>query len=159
VINQDFGKIWLLGPQRYLYIESNVISSLMNYRQKNDQTEAGGCLLGFYRGSHIHINRCTTPMSGDLRQKYRFDRRDRYHVITAKEIHKQSGRKCTYLGDWHSHPEDIPTPSKFDYQEWDKITLIKREWPTVALVVGRTDFWVGVGCATNKIRYQLKKVF
>lgn len=151
------GEVWLLRDGGYLYIEPSVMNSLVRYGQEDYQKEAGGCLLGFYRGQHIHIAMCTQPMGGDRRKKFRFDRRDPDHVNIAIEQYKTSGSKCTYLGDWHSHPEAVPSPSLIDYEEWDKVTKLKKAWPTVSIIVGRVEFWVGVGSASRRIRDKLQK--
>jgi hypothetical protein len=47
--------------------------------------EAGGVLLGRYRGPHIEIMSCTTPLPEDLRTRFGLVRQDKGHlkVLTA----------------------------------------------------------------------------
>ena len=150
--------IWLLGDERYLLIEEDVIDTLNSFRQLESEPEAGGCLFGFYRGDHIHISDCTYPQGNDTRLPLRFDRRDTYHLEYASQLYKKSNNTCTYLGDWHTHPQELPAPSSFDYSEWDKITELRKNWQTTTIVVGRKGFWVGVGDIDNPIRKHLKKL-
>lgn len=32
----------------------------------------------------------------------------------GQRIHRQSGRRIRYLGDWHTHPRGVPRPSRQD---------------------------------------------
>ena len=75
-------------------------------------------LLGHIRGPHFHILAATEPGRQDRQTRTSFHRRDNVH-----EQHFLKAREkdpfITYLGDWHSHPEDTPTPSALDEQEWN----------------------------------------
>ncbi|GAB1270294.1 Mov34/MPN/PAD-1 family protein [Aurantivibrio infirmus] len=148
---------WLLGNENFLLIEEEVIKTINSFRQLGFDPEAGGCLFGFYRGCHIHITNCTYPKQGDNRLPLRFDRKDRFHLDYAKNLYKRSKNTCTYFGEWHTHPQDNPTPSGFDYREWDKITNLRKEWKTITIVVGRKKLWVGAGDIFNPIRNLLKQ--
>jgi len=147
--------IWSLSKGTYIFFEPSVISTLNSFRQKQHQTEAGGCLFGYYRGDHIHVSDCTTPQTGDVRRPNKFLRKDKFHLTFAKHLYEKTGHTCTYLGDWHTHPQSIPTPSHFDYSEWDKITNLKGQWITVAVIVGTTSLWVGCGSVKKPIRKNL----
>ncbi len=91
--------------------------------------EAGGILLGFYRGPHVQIMHCTTPLPADHRLWNRFERRDPGHQVEATRRWRDSGRTMTYVGEWHTHPEAKPTPSFIDKWNWRKIA---RRHTTVA---------------------------
>ncbi|GMA77923.1 hypothetical protein GCM10025880_43400 [Methylorubrum aminovorans] len=41
--------------------------------------EAGGILIGSYRGPHVVIDACTAPLPADCRLRNLFDRRDAGH--------------------------------------------------------------------------------
>jgi len=150
--------VWSLGREKYLLIEVEVIEELNNFRQLGHSTEAGGCLFGSYRGDHMHITNCTYPRQGDKRSPLRFDRKDRFHLSYARRLYKASNNTCTYLGEWHTHPQDKPAPSGFDYKEWDRITSIRKNWKTVAIIVGREELWVGVGDNINPVRSLLQRI-
>ena len=97
--------------------------------------EAGGVLLGYIRGPHFHILAATEPGSKDRRTRTSFHRRDKMH-----EQHFLKAREkdpfVAYLGDWHSHPEDTPTPSSLDEREW-KLLRKNISRRCVCLIQGR----------------------
>ena len=101
-----------------LLISGAVRSSIDSYAQRQDQNEAGGVLLGRYRGSHIEIVAATYPGKHDIATKYSFSRAAGHHQKIADQWWEKSGGEITYLGEWHTHPEPIPSPSPLDRNEW-----------------------------------------
>ena len=55
---------------------------------------------------------------------------------------RNSHGEISYLGEWHTHPEDFPKPSIVDKQEWNNIKS-KRKYPIFFLIIGRKDFYIG----------------
>jgi integrative and conjugative element protein (TIGR02256 family) len=52
----------------------------------------------------------------------------------------ESGGSRNYLGEWHSHPEDVPAPSDIDIENWHRIiaqTVCEQDFLLFA-IVGRT---------------------
>ncbi|WP_081409005.1 Mov34/MPN/PAD-1 family protein [Acinetobacter gyllenbergii] len=45
------------------------------------------------------------------------------------------------MGEWHTHPEDVPSPSPTDINSW-RTNLVSNE-ELVLIIVGRTNFWIG----------------
>src|SRR5882757_868914 len=80
--------------------------------------EAGGILLGCYRGPHVEILECTTPMPLDKRTGHGFVRRDPGHQRAALAAWKASDRTVNFVGEWHTHPEERPSPSRVDRATW-----------------------------------------
>ncbi len=109
-----------------------------------DAKEAGGILIGCYRGPHLEITECTTPMAGDVRSRFMFYRRDKGHHRRANEAWRQSGHALTFVGEWHTHPEDHPTPSFVDKATWHSV-MRKHDDPMLFLIVGRKSVWCGIG--------------
>lgn len=103
--------------------------------------EAGGILLGFYRGPHVQIMRCTTPLPADRRLWNRFERRDPGHQEEATRRWRDSGRTMTYVGEWHTHPEAKPTPSFIDKRNWRKIARRHTTGPLVFAIRGVSGWW------------------
>ncbi len=56
---------------------------------------------------------------------------------------KESDETMGYMGEWHTHPEDHPTPSGIDLRNWLDITVPRPE-PMVFLILGRRSDWLGV---------------
>ena len=80
------------------------------------QPEAGGVLLGRYilGTSDVIVDRATAPLPRDRQARSRFFRARRRHQDLIDRAWRESGGTCTYLGEWHTHPERIPTPSIID---------------------------------------------
>jgi integrative and conjugative element protein (TIGR02256 family) len=57
-------------------------------------------------------------------------------------MHDEEG---DYVGEWHTHPEDVPAPSTIDLQEWSIVMKRNPGKPMIFLIVGRKEEWFGVG--------------
>src|SRR5258708_3147221 len=80
--------------------------------------EAGGILLGHYRGPDIEVVGRTTPGPGDERSLFAFVRQDPAHQMAATEAWEKSGRIQTFVGEWHTHPTGNIHPSSTDLTNW-----------------------------------------
>lgn len=103
-------------------------------------------MIGSHRGDHIEISDCTTPLRGDVRKPYLFDRKDRGHQLAAITAWTKSLGKRTFVGEWHTHPEDFPVPSGTDRATWRDITM-KNTVASVFIIFGREALWAGIGQA------------
>jgi len=86
------------------------------------QTEAGGVLLGRHilGCDDIVIDEVTSPMPGDLRTPLSFHRDKAHHQLVIDERWRSSEGTCLYLGEWHTHPELYPMPSRVDLGDWSR---------------------------------------
>jgi len=98
--------------------------TLMQCSRQNEphMAEAGGVLLGRHLrdGSAIIVDAITTPLLDDQRSRARFFRAQSRHQAVIDEAWHASNGTCTYLGEWHTHPEPIPTPSTIDWADWQR---------------------------------------
>ncbi|MCW8929634.1 MAG: Mov34/MPN/PAD-1 family protein [Gammaproteobacteria bacterium] len=105
-------------------------------------TESAGVLIGEYRGNHhIRVVGATRPGQIDRSTRFSFDRRSPHHQNSVLSAWHSSGKIQTWVGEWHTHPEDYPIPSSIDIHEWEK-TLPAR--PMVLLIQGRKSHWLGI---------------
>lgn len=119
-----------------------VVQHLNSYRQiEKSSKEAAGILIGERRGQHLVICDLSEPGPGDLRQRYLVDRRGAHHQKKVDDAFSQSMGTHQYLGEWHTHPEDHPTPSFQDKKSWRD--NIDATIPIIVLIVGRKSFWIG----------------
>jgi integrative and conjugative element protein (TIGR02256 family) len=122
-------------------IERGVVERCAAFRF--DRNEAGGILIGNRRGVHFELIHATQPMIHDTRSRARFIRADPKHNQILTSLWQKSGRSLNYLGDWHTHPEDHPSPSSIDLREWT-ILGAKLQLPLVFIIFGRlsTEAWL-----------------
>lgn len=119
-----------------------VVKRLNSYRQiEKSSKEAAGILIGERRSQHLIICDLSEPGPGDLRQRYLVDRRGAHHQKKVDDAFSQSMGIHQYLGEWHTHPEDHPTPSFQDMKSWRH--NIDATMSMIVLIVGRKSFWIG----------------
>lgn len=133
-----FVRAWVL-------IEDVVLARVAEFRQATQAArEAGGILLGFRRGPHLHVAGLSTPMAADRRARHSFHRHAAGHARFATRSWRRSGGRCDYVGEWHTHPDPAPAPSAMDLREW-RLILRRRAEPMVLLICGTDGIWLGVG--------------
>lgn len=133
-----------LGPDgAMLLVESNLLRRLEEFRQVKATTpEFGGILMGYRRGVHTHITEATFPVQEDVRRRFGFVRRAEYHTRMAVRRWNETDETLDYVGEWHTHPEDHPSPSSIDLVHWRKIVRTSPR-QMVFLIVGRVSYWLG----------------
>ncbi|MFY1664527.1 Mov34/MPN/PAD-1 family protein [Pseudomonas sp. Pseu.R1] len=144
--------------QRLVYLAPEVLAIFDRYIQGEQEAEAGGILLGHVRGAHLELLEATVPTPKDRRLKYFFERLLHGHRSIAEQRWRESNGLIRYLGEWHTHPEDHPTPSGLDVTEWQKLAAARRDGrPLLAVIVGRKSLRVEY-MQSNGVRHQLHSV-
>lgn len=119
----------------------DVFSAHIQHRDAD--CEAGGLLLGTVHGVHLMIDEATAPTKWDKRLRYLFERTPLGHAGIALARWKASQGTVRYLGEWHTHPEDHPTPSSLDRSEWQRLANERKDKrPLLAVIVGRRSLRV-----------------
>lgn len=99
-------------------------ATLLAYRQTGRSSlEAGGVMLGRHilGTSDVVIDRVSEPDPADRRSRFWFRRAKRPAQEVVDRAWRESNGVINYLGEWHSHPEDDPTPSCVDRRDWKRI--------------------------------------
>lgn len=132
-----------------LLVEPQVLARLAAFRQiETSAPEAGGILMGYRRGPHTHVTEATVPTARDDQRRFGFFRRATHHQRVALRRWRESGETMDYVGEWHTHPEDDPSPSRVDVKHWREIAQASPR-PMVFLIIGRSSNWCGVGLKNN----------
>ena len=134
-----FVDLWRVGEERYLKISIEAFVVFSKYIQLDATApESGGIILGYVRGEHLEITEVTEPASGDERRRFFFLRRPRGHQEIAQKRWAESQGLIRYLGEWHTHPEDFPSPSCLDRMEWKSSAKKRKDSrPQLGIIVGR----------------------
>ncbi len=116
--------------------------------------EAGGVLLGRHilDTSDIVVDEATGPLAGDRRHRSRFFRARRRHQSIIDRVWSESGGTCTYLGEWHTHPESEPTPSGVDWREWERKVWADQFSDSLFFVIVGIDYvcvWESCHCSAH----------
>lgn len=123
-------------------IMDQVAQRLISHRQLHCfSKEAAGILIGERRGPHLIICELSEPGLGDLRHRFSVNRKGQHHQTRVLTAFTQSDGTKQYLGEWHTHPEDNPTPSSRDICSWQE--HIDDSSPMILLIVGRKNIWLG----------------
>ena len=142
--------------ERFVLIGRHVVRRLERFlAQDKGTSEAGGVLLGFRRGAHLEVLSATLPSSQDGRTRFSFVRRGESHQRVTTRTWKRSGCLVDYLGEWHSHPQEFPTPSGIDRREMIRRSCAHREEMLLELIVGECGVYAAV---VDQGRYAALKV-
>jgi len=92
------------------------VKKIFNYFRQDtlEKNEAGGILLGQINKDSILITRASIPNKKDKADRYDFirDKTMAQHIIDYEFAN--SNGKTLYLGEWHTHPANIASPSGVD---------------------------------------------
>lgn len=127
-----------------LILEKNVLKHFRNHQQFASRSkEAGGQLFGTFSENAVNVKLATGPRISDQRSRFFFSgdrKKDR------KEINARYREGLHYLGDWHTHPEKKPSPSKTDLFSMSELfAKSKHELRAfVMIIVGTSDFPTGL---------------
>ncbi|MDO9335664.1 MAG: Mov34/MPN/PAD-1 family protein [Caulobacter sp.] len=105
--------------------------------------EAGGILLGSYKRRCIHVVDATTPQKCDSASRYSFSRDAAGHREIAQHAWQQSSGTTTYVGEWHSHPEQLPTPSTIDLDDWRRV-MREQKRPMAFIIQGEAGRYLEI---------------
>jgi integrative and conjugative element protein (TIGR02256 family) len=103
-----------------LRVSQETIEDLKFFRQlKDDAKESGGVLIGKHlnAGGAILIDDFTRPQSTDKQGRCSYFRSTQ-HSEVVQEIWEKTNRQSTYVGLWHTHPEQLPQYSNADKKDW-----------------------------------------
>lgn len=138
----DNGIVFISGGRKVKLCNS-VIALIKKYRQLNaEDAEAGGVLIARENreGNTLVIEYATEPMVEDQRNRYRFYRKDQGHLDFYKKVYSENQGVYAYIGEWHTHPEQIPHYSIIDIKNWKRISKQSNMMPQFHLIAGISAF-------------------
>jgi integrative and conjugative element protein (TIGR02256 family) len=145
-----------------LQISRQTVEVLRRFIQDRPaKKEAGGVLLGRHilDTNDVVVDAVTVPLPGDQRGRVRFLRARQRHQEAIDQAWRDSGGTCTFLGEWHTHPEAHPWPSGTDRQDWlrklreDEFT----HW-LFFVIVGTEETRVWEGARNGKAVFRLLQI-
>jgi integrative and conjugative element protein (TIGR02256 family) len=90
----------------------NILEKFTQYSKK--APESGGVMMGKIINGQINVLKLSVPTALDKASRTNFERSKLgAQIILDYEFFNSNGQ-LTYLGEWHTHPEEFPTPSFTD---------------------------------------------
>ena len=131
---------------QFLRIVPSVLRHIRRHRQASFAArEAGGQLFGRLTPELVLVSHVSGPYARDERGRYTF----RSNPQAAQmAIERFARRGLLYLGEWHTHAEDVPRPSADDDQALRQIFARSQRNSSALLLVilglGKPDIDIGV---------------
>lgn len=92
--------------------EEEVLALFERYKQLDGKSlEAGGQLFARLNSKEVIVSKATGLREGDKRGRFLFWPNRSKEQTEINDLHREGYH---YVGDWHTHPESIPTPSSTD---------------------------------------------
>lgn len=114
--------VFRVTPQQRLVFVDHAVEQMKAFAQHRWwHREAGGVLLGRHLldSEDVVVDEVTTPQSTDRRSRFGFFR-SRKHEELAHVRWQEQISTMAYLGLWHTHPQEDPTPSIVDHADWQQ---------------------------------------
>ena len=143
-----------------IVISENVFSILNQFIQKERQKfESGGILLGQVKEKTVYITKLSVPNHLDKSRRTYFERHRLPAQLIINHEFYNSGGKTIYLGEWHTHPELILSPSPID------IDMLKKQFKNntlnidciFLLIQGINELYIGEFDGTKIDNRTIKK--
>jgi len=129
-----------------VWIGHALVSEIFFQAGRDSERETGGVLMGYSRpGMDGADNVVITHIIGSgpraEHERTSFVPDYDWQNTEIAGIYEESGRRASYLGDWHTHPHAAPIPSKLDLLTLRRIALHKAARCTQPLmaIVGADD--------------------
>lgn len=125
--------------------------------------EAGGMLLGRFidQTDDVVVDEVTEPKVEDRRGRFFFNRAKAAAQRYINLVWRMSRSTRVYLGEWHTHPEDDPTPSHQDLANWRRIANKAKydQDSLIFVIVGRQRIRVWVSGKSSLAVSELEPAF
>ena len=141
-----------------LVLKAGVLNHLSKHQQRDRHSpEAGGQLFASFNDQVVVVEEATGPRSSDRRFRDLFipNRRDEQN-----EIYEMHRKGLHFVGDWHTHPEPIPSASRSDLDSIKEIFIKSKHYLNgfLMIIVGTDDFPSALRVSLHGATAELKLV-
>lgn len=112
----------LFADKTEIHLSEEIVEFFFSFRQLGKRKETGGIIIGRKQTGHscYEITRVSKPSISDIASRFGFVRDGAHAQKIINRRNRISNREENYLGEWHTHPEQIP-----HYSETDLSLLMK----------------------------------
>ena len=110
-----------------IIIENRIFLEVQKYLQRGNEDESGGILVGKKENDNdiYHIVGLSFPNECDKSTHCSFVRNAQEAQKIIEKTWQESGGYVNYIGEWHTHPELFPSPSRTDKKTYRQISKDK----------------------------------
>lgn len=112
--------------------------------------ETGGILLGFRKALGLQITNTTYAQCRDFASPSLFKRSKHGHSEIAAELWTRSRGTIDWVGEWHTHPNGIASPSHIDVRSW-RFLVSQVDKPMVFIISNGKRVYVGLQEPTGSL--------
>lgn len=90
---------------RIIWLATGLFAQCATDADRFYDLETGGALMGYWHGTDTAVITAIIEAGpGALHERYNFEPDQRWQVKQIARHYAASGRRETYIGDWHTHP-------------------------------------------------------
>lgn len=121
--------------------------------------ETGGVLMGYKKEKEIGITHIIGPGPDAIHELYSFTPDNDYHEKEIARVYSSTGKDISYIGDWHTHPNNAAYLSSRDKRTLKNIASYKpsRLPEPLMIVLGTFPFevkgWILKKGGLNNFKY------
>ena len=139
MVDPDHTFPWMSGaPQRVIaWIAQSVVTAMTGEASARFPEETGGVLLGYWSQTEddVVIHHAVGPGPNATHKRLRFHPDSQFHEAEIARIYEMSGRRHTYLGDWHTHPRGGLRLSVRDLRTLSRIARTREARVSVPIMI------------------------
>lgn len=132
---------------RLTWLSAAALDTMKVEASRTFPLETGGVLLGYWSGNEAVIIASSGPGPLALHGEDHYVPDNSYHSSFVAAAYAASGRRATYLGDWHSHPLGSCSLSELDIKTMRRIARHQRarvSCPLMLVLSGREPWQVHI---------------
>ncbi|MGJ9373832.1 Mov34/MPN/PAD-1 family protein [Nesterenkonia sp. CF4.4] len=143
-----------------VWLGNRITAALLREANAKAPFETGGVLLGWRSSEHICVTNIVGPGPNARHDRTSFDPDSGWQAEQIAQLYADSGRRLSYLGDWHTHPGVSPDPSPLDRRT---LRAISRHPPArctqpVMVILGQSHLDEWVASSHSVVRHRLSRI-
>lgn len=115
--------ICLRSPVAKIELPPHLEAMMREETLRHGASETGGLLVGKREGDTVKIVAASGPGPQAVHKPTIFERDGAFSQAWLEQTMKDHGGKVEYVGEWHSHPNSVPIPSRRDITSLREIGL------------------------------------
>ena len=147
-------------PYNKILLAESVLNDLNHYRQRINEPETGGILLGkILANGNIIICNCSRPCISGKAYAVGFERSSKLANQIIRQFFNESNGTIVYVGEWHTHPENVPSPSATDLKSIKNIyntTNLNSDIIVYIIIGPKSEYY---GCYDGQMHYIINPIY